>query len=174
MEHIPKDRIFASASDYEANVNLKQKRELLITVIDKIKDIMDEVGSEDEVVKESKIEELNQLAVELEAMGITKQYLEEFTEGDGRFTESARKDPEIMIKWIAHDLLKIIRSVPKSMTVSGFRAQLGEFSDIEGDKGETPMGFMRGEDLTKPMADFMGRQQAISFYLNVLDVQESD
>lgn len=170
MEDQPKPRMFPSEREYEKDIVMKGNRALLLDVISKIRDVMNEVHGDNEVIKQQKIKELVDCCPRLESVAVDSAYLKKFSEENGRFTEEARKNPDVMIKWVAHDLLGIIKKLPRAMTVSDVEAQMGEFTDIERSDGSA-VGIMRGEDLTPGMADFLASQTAINIYVRVLDAE---
>ena len=162
--------IFPSAAEYESDPQTSENRRLVLDTIGKLQDIMNAISSDDPIVQESQLAELNELGEQLESLGITMEQLNKHIEGDGRFTEQARRDPRIMLQWIGHDVHRIIQELPTAIDAIGVRRIMSEFDDpIEVDDGKT-MGMLEHGQVPYKVAEFLRKQTSLAFFVDsVLD-----
>jgi hypothetical protein len=157
-------RIFASYEDYSLSYELMQKRDSLLKAIEIISDLLSNRLDSDPVLLKSKVAELRRTAQELDSADIKKEALDQHLEPQGHFKAEARMNPKIMIDWISHDVTNIINDLHMLPSVDDFHSR--EKETVE---SETEMSFMKGEDLTKNQARFVGVQMALTFYQKILD-----
>jgi hypothetical protein len=168
------ERLFPTAEDYEADREAGDIRVHALDAMRKLRDIMNATHAEEQIIEESKIAELEELGDRLKALGGTDDSFVPYLEGDGRFTEKARKDPKIMARWIAHDVSKIVEGLRGAINVIGAKRMMQEFTDTEDIGNDASIGILSGDQVPKKLAEFFGSQQALSFYDLVLDVDANE
>lgn len=168
------EQLFPTADDYESDLEAADIRMTALEAMHKLQDIMNAAHAEEPIIEESKIVELEELAVELKKLGGTHDSFVPYTEVDGRFTEKARKDPKIMARWVAHDVAGIVEGLRGAINVIGASRMMQEFTDTENIGDNASMGILSGSQVPIKLSEFLGKQQALSFFDVVLDANPND
>lgn len=166
-------RIFPTADQYETDEIVAGARTLVLETIGQLRSIMN-AACVDPIVRQSQIVELEALGEELESLQATDEYLDQFTAEDGRFTAEARNTPEVMVKWIVHDVARMIRELPDMIDANGAIAMMGEFDDTHHITKGLNVGVIEGAHMPARLAEFAAKQQALTIYQDVLDARLND
>ncbi len=129
--------LFPSIRQYESDPTLKESREYLLEIISTLKNGADRLEKfDDPKTLQEVLIKLKEYHDTLEALNITDEYLDRHMQ-DGEklpgrhFTPAACKDPKIMIEWISHDLLGIIKRLSKAKTPIDFYARMSSLGYLE-------------------------------------------
>lgn len=162
-------RFFPSADDYESDRETAEIRQKALEAMGKLRDIMNSVYEGEPIIKASKIAELEEIAEEISMFGATRHSLDPYLKTNGQFTEKGRQNPNIMAKWVAHDVRNIILSVGTMISSTGARRMLGELSST--DVGDDTTLFLSGDLVPARLAEFLGKQVVLAYFYDVLDAK---
>lgn len=139
VENLPENdgRIFPTLKQYESDPTLKESREYLLEIISALKNGADRLEKKDDPNDLPEILlKLKEYHDSLDRLNITGEYLDQHMQ-DGKllsgrhFTPVACRDPKIMIEWISHDLLGIIKRLSKVKTPNEFYATMHSLGYLE-------------------------------------------